>query len=250
MISRTGMMWFLLSCFANSNRRLRISIIICMIVQIVVNSITIVQIVVQCGPNPYYAVSLDDISSMAVQYWLLNRPIEQNTFITCGILSQLMDRSSASRPMFRRLSDLSKEVCAIAPCMPAFVSLTRTTGFNTIIDMYLAGISAFELWQFFIQTLQRNPGVSVWAQFRKINPNVRSRRIWQTLTLSGYVDHRNPYKHLTDYFTDRLFFLEPLQSSRLMYVYWSAKWETCWQWYSFLNHWVIDSISLVRSSIP
>jgi hypothetical protein len=60
-------------------------------------------------------------------------------------------------------------------------------GFNTIIDMYLAGISAFELWQFFIQTLQRNPGVSVWAQFSKINPNVRSRRIWQTLTLSGYL---------------------------------------------------------------
>lgn len=65
MISRTGMMWFLLSCFANSNRRLRISIIICMIVQIVVNSITIVQIVVQCGPNPYYAVSLDNISAKA-----------------------------------------------------------------------------------------------------------------------------------------------------------------------------------------
>jgi hypothetical protein len=60
-------------------------------------------------------------------------------------------------------------------------------GFNTIIDMYLAGISAFELWQFFIQTLQRNPGVSVWAQFSKINPHVRSRRIWQTLTLSGYL---------------------------------------------------------------
>ena len=110
MISRTGMMWFLLSCFANSNRRLRISIIICMIVQIVVNSITIVQIVVQCGPNPYYAVRLENIGSMEVQYWVLNRPIERSTFIICGIPSRLMARSSASRPMFRRLSDLSKEV--------------------------------------------------------------------------------------------------------------------------------------------
>lgn len=66
MISRTGMMWFLLSCFAHSNRRLRISIIVCMIVQIVVNAVTIVQIVVQCGPNPYRTVrSLDFTSQFA-----------------------------------------------------------------------------------------------------------------------------------------------------------------------------------------
>lgn len=186
MISRTGMMWFLLSCFANSNRRLRISIIICMIVQIVVNSITIVQIVVQCGPNPYQTVSFDDSSWMAEPYWLLDRPIELDTFITCGILSRLMGRSSASRLMFRLRLDTSKEVwTVVSACFLSFLLIWKI-GFNTIIDMYLAGISAFELWQFFIQTLQRNPGVSVWAQFSKINPNVRSRRIWQTLTLSGY----------------------------------------------------------------
>lgn len=35
MISRTGMMWFLLTCFATSDRRLRMSIIISAIIQIV-----------------------------------------------------------------------------------------------------------------------------------------------------------------------------------------------------------------------
>lgn len=63
--------------------------------------------------------------------------------------------------------------------------LLISIGFNTVIDLFLAGLSAYELWQFFIQTLDRNPGVSLWSQFRKINSTVRSRRIWQTLTLSG-----------------------------------------------------------------
>lgn len=56
MVSRTGMMWFLLTCFAASEKKIRVSIIICAIVQIVVNMVTILQIIVQCGPNPYHAV--------------------------------------------------------------------------------------------------------------------------------------------------------------------------------------------------
>lgn len=58
------------------------------------------------------------------------------------------------------------------------------TGFNTSIDFFLGVISAFELWQFFIQTLHRNPNVSVWTQFKRLNRSVRSRRIWQTISLS------------------------------------------------------------------
>lgn len=147
------------------------------------------------------------------------RPIEQNTFITCGILSRVMDRWNASHLMFRPLSDMSKEVNAITSIMLSSFTAHLGLAFNTIIDMYLAGISAFELWQFFIQTLQRNPSVSVWAQFSKINPNVRSRRIWQTLTLSGYLIQSNRISNLTDHLTDHLCFLAPLQLSRLMYVY-------------------------------
>lgn len=53
MVSRTGMMWFLYQCFSASDRRIRLSIIISMIIQVIANALTIVQIVVQCGPNPY-----------------------------------------------------------------------------------------------------------------------------------------------------------------------------------------------------
>lgn len=58
MVSRTGMMWFLLTCFASSNRKIRVSIVVCALIQIVVNMVTIVQIIVQCGPNPYHAVCI------------------------------------------------------------------------------------------------------------------------------------------------------------------------------------------------
>lgn len=58
MVSRSGMMWFLLTCFAASDKKIRQSIIVCAIVQIVANMITIVQIIVQCGPNPYQTVSI------------------------------------------------------------------------------------------------------------------------------------------------------------------------------------------------
>lgn len=60
-----------------------------------------------------------------------------------------------------------------------------SVGFNTVIDFILAVLAAVELWQFFLRTLHRDPNLSFWAQFRKINSTVRSRRIWQTLTLSG-----------------------------------------------------------------
>lgn len=58
-------------------------------------------------------------------------------------------------------------------------------GFNTVIDFFLAVLAAVELWQFFLRTLHRNPNVSFWTQFCKISGTVRSRRIWQTITLSG-----------------------------------------------------------------
>lgn len=52
------MMWFLLTCFAASDKKIRVSIIVCAVVQVVANMVTIVQIIVQCGPNPYHAVGV------------------------------------------------------------------------------------------------------------------------------------------------------------------------------------------------
>jgi predicted hotdog family 3-hydroxylacyl-ACP dehydratase len=56
MLSRSGMMCFLYTCFSSVDKHIRVSILVCMAIQVVVNSVTAVQIIVQCGPNPYHAV--------------------------------------------------------------------------------------------------------------------------------------------------------------------------------------------------
>ncbi|KAJ5112054.1 hypothetical protein N7532_000099 [Penicillium argentinense] len=149
MISRTGMMWFLLTCFAASDRRLRLSIIVCAIIQIVANMVTIVQIIVQCGPNPYAPA----------------------------------DRVKYFKYMWTPLPADGSVVCQ-SPSVQTTVGFVQG-GFNTVIDFYLGVLAAVELWQFFLRTLHRDPNLSFWSQFRKINGTVRSRRIWQTITLSG-----------------------------------------------------------------
>ncbi|KAJ5366875.1 hypothetical protein N7541_000816 [Penicillium brevicompactum] len=149
MISRSGMMWFLLTCFAASDKKIRISIIICAIVQLVANMVTIVQIVVQCGPNPYQA-------SNRVQYFhFMWTPLPEDGSVKCQ-----------------------------SPTVQTTVGFVQG-GFNTVIDYFLAILAAVELWQFFLRTLHRNPNLSFWSQFMKISSTVRSRRIWQTITLSG-----------------------------------------------------------------
>lgn len=57
MISRTGMAWTLLISFTCS-RVMRLGIFACMLVQVVVNTIAILQIVLQCGPYPHRSVSM------------------------------------------------------------------------------------------------------------------------------------------------------------------------------------------------
>lgn len=108
MVSRTGMMWFLLTCFAASDKKIRISIIICAIVQLVANMVTIVQIVVQCGPNPYYAVRI--LYGPASIILTLSRLIEYNTSTICGLLYQRMAPSNANHRVSKQLLALCKEV--------------------------------------------------------------------------------------------------------------------------------------------
>lgn len=54
-----------------------------------------------------------------------------------------------------------------------------------MIDFFLAYISAVEVWQHLFKTMDDSTNVSFIAQYRKMNPTVRSRRIWQTVILSG-----------------------------------------------------------------
>ncbi|KAJ5260781.1 hypothetical protein N7505_009131 [Penicillium chrysogenum] len=151
MVSRAGMMWFLLTCFAASDKKIRLSIIICAVVQVVVNMVTIVQIIVQCGPNPYQTVGI----------------LLCNTSTICG-----------------HHSPEDGSVKCQSPTVQTTVGFVQG-GFNTVIDYFLAVLAAVELWQFFLRTLHRNPETSFWSQFCKISATVRSRRIWQTITLSG-----------------------------------------------------------------
>ncbi|KAF7713418.1 Uncharacterized protein PECH_001573 [Penicillium ucsense] len=148
MVSRTGMMWFLLTCFAASDKKIRISIIVCAVVQIVVNMVTIVQILVQCGPNPYFA------TNRVLYFKYMWTPLPSDGSVVCQ-----------------------------SPDVQTTVGFVQG-GFNTVIDWILAVIAGVELWQFFIRTLHRE-NLSFWSQFKRINSTVRSRRIWQTLTLCG-----------------------------------------------------------------
>ncbi|KAJ6131003.1 hypothetical protein N7523_001463 [Penicillium sp. IBT 18751x] len=149
MVSRTGMMWFLLTCFAASDKKIRISIIVCAIVQIVVNMVTVVQIIVQCGPNPYRT------ANRVLYFHYMWTPLPEDGSVVCQ-----------------------------SPLVQTTVGFVQG-GFNSIIDFFLGFLAAMELWQFFLRTLNRDHHVSFWSQFRKINSTVRSRRIWQTLTLCG-----------------------------------------------------------------
>ncbi|KAJ5772776.1 hypothetical protein N7457_007672 [Penicillium paradoxum] len=149
MISRTGMMWFLLNCFAASDKKIRQSIVVCAVVQLLVNMVTIVQIIVQCGPNPYHTAN-------RVPYFkYMWTPLPEDGSVKCQ-----------------------------SPTVQTTIGFVQG-GLNTAIDLVLAILAAVELWQFFLRTLHRNPNVSVWTQFCRISGSVRSRRIWQTITLCG-----------------------------------------------------------------
>ncbi|KAF3386656.1 hypothetical protein F1880_001442 [Penicillium rolfsii] len=148
MVSRTGMMWFLLTCFAASDKKIRISIFVCAIVQIVANMVTILQIILQCGPNPYY------VTNRLAYFKYMWTPLPSDGSVVCQ-----------------------------SPDVQTTVGFVQG-GFNTIIDFILAVIAGVELWQFFLRTVHRE-NLSFWSQFKKINSTVRSRRLWQTLTLCG-----------------------------------------------------------------
>jgi hypothetical protein len=96
-----------------------------------------------------------------------------------------MALSSANHRLSRQLSGLCKEVCEVIILQLNSRLIAVFTGFNTVIDFFLALLAAVELWQFFLRTLHGNPNTTFWSQFCKISATVRSRRIWQTITLSG-----------------------------------------------------------------
>ncbi|KAL4866612.1 hypothetical protein BDV12DRAFT_210347 [Aspergillus spectabilis] len=151
MFSRCGMTWFLYMCFCSTDKHIRISIIVGMVIQIVANSVTVLQIVLQCGPNPY----------------------------------RLTDRTAYFHHMWDGIPTDGSVVCQ-SPNVQTTVGFVQG-GFNTTVDYFLTVLSAIQLWQFSIRTVDRAPssGNSFLSRFKRMPRQARNRRIWQTLILSG-----------------------------------------------------------------
>ncbi len=106
---------------------------------------------------------------------------------------------------------------------------------NTVVDFSLACVSAFELWQYFFKTLHRTPNVLALSQFRKLDKPVRSRRLWQTLILSGLL-----------VLSGVASIVKTIVSRPVHWPMWQwkAEWST-----SFWNRWALDLTWNVRTSI-
>ncbi|RAL07123.1 uncharacterized protein BO97DRAFT_325882, partial [Aspergillus homomorphus CBS 101889] len=151
MLSRTGMMCFLYSCFNGADKRIRISIIMCMCIQVIINMVTVVQIIVQCGPHPYHAAN-------RVHYF---------------------------HYMWDDLPADGSVVCE-SPSVQTMVGFVQG-GFNSGIDLFLTALSAVQLWRYTMRATDHGPSHSdtFCSRFRKIPRGSRNRRLWQTCALSG-----------------------------------------------------------------
>ncbi|PKX92338.1 uncharacterized protein P174DRAFT_431765 [Aspergillus novofumigatus IBT 16806] len=168
MLSRSGMMCFLYTCFSSVDKQIRLSIIVCMAIQVVVNSVTAVQIIVQCGPNPYHAVN-----RVSYFHYMWDNPPADGSVIC---------QSPAVQTTIGFVQ---------GGITPAAVSTIHRTdgwpGFNTTIDFFLTALSAVQLWRYTIRATdsaqaQHKP---VFSRIRRMPRQALFRRIWQTISLSG-----------------------------------------------------------------
>ncbi|KAL3457187.1 hypothetical protein BJX64DRAFT_293359 [Aspergillus heterothallicus] len=164
MFSRCGMTWFLYTCFSSADRHIRIIIIVGMVIQIVANSVTVLQIVLQCGPNPY-------------------RVIESQR--------EQVDRTAYFHYMWDGVPTDGSVSCQ-SPNVQTTIGFVQG-GFNTAVDFALTILSAMQLWQYSIRATDAAPSSSAGGggsssfmnRFKRMPRPARNRRIWQTVILSG-----------------------------------------------------------------
>ncbi|KAG9241111.1 hypothetical protein BJ878DRAFT_545575 [Calycina marina] len=145
--SRTGLMWFLYQCFGGSNRKFQPVLVGCLAVHLIVNLVTILQILLQCG-------SANKISNRFLFFHLLWDGVPADGSATCQ-----------------------------ATTVQTTIGYVQGA-FNTMTDFTIAYIAAFELWSFFLTGLRMNLG-SITARFQQLDRTTRNRRIWQTAILIG-----------------------------------------------------------------
>ena len=185
MISRTGMAWTLLTCFTASDKRMRLTILACMLVQVVMNTVAVLQMVLQCGPYPYHPVSVFKPTTIK-----RNMLIEGSKANRLGYFHYMWDTIPADGSVKCQSPSVQMTIGFVqggtdTRALSMISVLTYSIGLNTVIDLFLATVAAIEAWQFFIQTDNRKPGVSAWSHFRRISGSVRFHWIWQTATFSG-----------------------------------------------------------------
>ncbi|KIW21286.1 hypothetical protein PV08_01866 [Exophiala spinifera] len=149
MWSRTGVIIFLYTCFAQNRRSLRIIVIACLVVQIVVNLVTILQIILQCGPHPY----------------------------------RLVDRASYFHYMWDPLPADGSVVCQ-SPSVQTTIGYVQGA-FNCTIDFALAYLAWFELWQFLFRGAKNSSENSIVTRFKRLDHRIRNQRLWQTALICG-----------------------------------------------------------------
>lgn len=167
---RTGVMCFLYVCFAKSRRRVAITLLVAIALHTAVNLVTILQAVMQCGPNPYRP------SNRAAYYRYLWDPLPEDGSVVCQSPTV---QANIGYAQGGEMNDSGG----------GFL-LTSFEAFNTALDFMLVGLAALEIWQFLFQAHARHL-TSIIGKFKALEPHVRRQRISQTvlvclpLSLSG-----------------------------------------------------------------
>ncbi|PLB53916.1 hypothetical protein P170DRAFT_442127 [Aspergillus steynii IBT 23096] len=151
MFSRSGMMCFLYTCFGSADKHIRLSIVVCIIIQVIANSVTAIQIIVQCGPTSFIA------PNRVAYFHYMWDPLPSDGSVACQ-----------------------------SPEVQTTIGFVQG-GLNTTVDFFLTIISAIQLWRFTIRATDSGPSGSnsFLAKFHNMPKQTRARRMWQTITLSG-----------------------------------------------------------------
>lgn len=184
MLSRMAAACTVLTSFRMNGTQTRFIVIACMIVQAMINTVSVLQLVLQCGPHPYRPVSMAGL--LETSHMLTHdktRPIDYSIFIICGILYRLMTRSNANHPLCKQTFLTSKEVGSSCN-EPSLCQLTNI-GVNAVMDFCLAAAVVFDLWIMASHIFKQHQGMPIWSRLRRVRRTVRFSQLWLLLALSG-----------------------------------------------------------------
>ncbi|RAH86730.1 hypothetical protein BO86DRAFT_394529 [Aspergillus japonicus CBS 114.51] len=163
-LARIGIMCFLLRCFNGADTRLRVTILICIAVQIIVNLATDLQVLLMCGSRTSHSAN-----RLAYFHYIWD-PLPPDGSVVC------------QQPT-SQLVTVFVQGGSSQPASFASLLLNPQLGLNTALDFFLAVLAGVQLWRF---PLARKDGShSFISRFKKLPRGARNRRLWQTAAISG-----------------------------------------------------------------